>query len=100
MYIGTLYCHYDTADVPFLVTGGARTLESGKELWHILHSTEFNDGLKNKTTEKQMPVVPFVAARILGSVSPGAMGFMFSGASGDLCRCMGWAFFYPELTFV
>lgn len=96
MYIGTLFYRSKSGDIPFIITGGAKTEQAGKILWKEIHT--FQDSWSPVTKIKKLPSIPFVADRLLSCIPIQAyQSFIFTGMSGDFCRCMGWAFLFPEM---
>lgn len=94
-YFGSLVTLVDGKEVPILITFGAKTEDTGKRIW-----MEIQNALSNSDVAQMMnhrPRAPFVADFLFGYI-PNIQSFTFlmSGMSGSFCKCMGWAFLFPE----
>ncbi len=93
-YCGTVGSIVDGKMVPILITFGAKTEEAGKKIW-----TELQNELGIFGVAKMMhrPRAPFVADFLFDFIpNLQVLDFLMSGISGDFCKCMGWAFLFPE----
>lgn len=96
-YAGTLFSNIGKDKIPLLTTIGVMTEEAGKKIWAGLPKWY----PKNKAViavRHRMPSAPFVVDLIFDCCCPdmNALQFFASGMSGDFCKCMGWAFLFPE----
>ena len=95
-YIGTVYAIQNGNKRPILVTGGATTKESGQQ---ILSSIKSNfESIMDLSRLNNLDLIPPFVLDVVLPVDLSCTGtFMLSGMSGDFCRCMGWAYLFPEV---
>lgn len=96
-YAGTLFSNIGGKKVPLLTTFGARTNTAGKAFWEMFQEiTSMAPGIAR--TKQHSPRAPFIAECIYHDCLPDihAYNFFFSGKSSDFCKCIGWAFLFPD----
>lgn len=99
-YCGTVFSPVDGKAIPLLISFGARTEEAGQKIWMDIQNELSNLDTAHIFNVAQMmnhrPCALFVADFLFG-FAPNfqAVEFLFSGMSGDFCKCMGWAFLFP-----
>lgn len=99
-YCGTVFSPVDGKAIPLLITFGARTEEASQRIWMDIQNELSNLDTAHIFNVAQMmnhrPRAPFVADFLFGfAPNSQAVEFLFSGMSGDFCKCMGWAFLFP-----
>lgn len=106
MYRGKVAAQIGNEVIPLLITAGAKTEDAGKELWKILQNSILKrpDAVKMKNQRPQAPFVTdylfaesFALRYLMGYLTSHELEFLGSGMSGDFCKCMGWAFLFPEV---